>query len=208
MSVDPSTRIIQSTERYKSAPKVDQFINIPFAQTSKDLIEYDRSVDLNLATVFDEERQASTIFRPVTKFTVLFENAYTGSTKYVPYRDNLYYTNELANSIAYYPSGNFMANPTTIQTVEWSGFPQYSEFDFIRTDNDVIGYTQPPNNHLDFKNVSATTYNWSHYLSYAFTNDYNKQLFAVEPNTQINWSWVASDGLPFIIKVGRTKLYF
>ena len=104
MTVDPSTRIIESTQRYKSAPKVDQFINVPFAQTSKDLIEYDRSVDLNLATVFDEERQASTIFRPVTKFTVLFENAYTGSTKYVPYRDNLYYTNELNNAILYYLS--------------------------------------------------------------------------------------------------------
>lgn len=203
MTVDPSTRIIESTQRYKSAPKVDQFINVPFAQTSKDLIEYDRSVDLSLATVFDEERQASTIFRPVTKFTVLFENAFTGSTKYVPYRDNLYYTNELNNAILYYPSGNFGPNPSTVQTVQWTGFPQYYEFDFIRTDNDVIGYTQPPNNHLDFKNVSATTYNWSHYLSYAFINDYNKNLFAVEPNSQINWSWVASDGLPYYIMVGN-----
>jgi len=78
MTVDPTTNIILSTERFKGAPRTDQFINVPFAQSNKEIIEFDRSVDLNLATVFDEERQLSTTFRPVTKFTILFENAYTG----------------------------------------------------------------------------------------------------------------------------------
>ena len=98
MTVDPTERIILSTERYKSAPRTDQFINVPLTQTSKDLVEYDRSVDLNLVNVFEEERQLSTIFRPVTKFTILFENAISGSTTYVPYRDNLYYTNPIGNA--------------------------------------------------------------------------------------------------------------
>ena len=208
MNIDPSTRIIESTQRYKSAPLSDQFINIPVQQSMKEMVEFDRSVDLSLIEVFDQERQDSTIFRPVTKFTILFENALTGSTVYRPFRDNLYYTNELTNSSAYYPTGNVPSVPPqpTNQTVAWDGFPQYPEFDFIRTDNDVVGYTKPPNNHVNFKNVSATTYNWSHYISYAYDNDENKKLYLKDSDTQISWSWVASDGIPYVVIIGSDSL--
>jgi hypothetical protein len=204
MTVDPTTNIILSTQRFKGAPRTDQSLNIPFAQSNKELVEFDRSVDLNLATVFDEERQISTIFRPVTKFTLLFENALSGSTNYVPFRDNLYYTNALNNATSYYYQGNTPSSqpPTTDQSILWDGLPQYPEFDFIRTDYDVLGYTFGSGRHIDFFKVSASTYNWSHYLSYAYSNDYNKQLYTIEPNTQLSWSWVASDGIPFYIKVG------
>ena len=204
MTVDPTTNIILSTQRYKGAPRTDQSLNIPFVQTNKELVEFDRSVDLNLVTVFDEERQLSTTFRPVTKFTLLFENALSGSTNYVPFRDNLYYTNALNNATSYYYQGNVPSSqpPTTDQSILWDGLPQYPEFDFIRTDYDVLGYTLGSGRHIDFFKVSASTYNWSHYLSYAYSNDYNKQLYTIEPNTQLSWSWVASDGIPFNIKVG------
>ena len=209
MIVDPTTRIILSTQRYQQAPRSDQFLNIPLAQTTKNLVEFDRVSDLNLAEVFDQERQESTTFRPVTKFTILFENAFTGSTTYPPFRDNLYYTNALNNAKIAYPSGisttannsNVPPNPFNAN-VPWDGFPQYSEFDFIRTDNKVPGYTIPPQNHILFKDVSATTYNWSHYVSYPFENVYNRTLFAVDPDTSFTWSWVASNGLPFIILNG------
>jgi hypothetical protein len=209
MIVDPTTSIILSTQRYQQAPRSDQFLNIPLAQTTKNLVEFDRVADLDLAEVFDQERQESTTFRPVTKFMILFENAFTGSTTYPPFRDNLYYTNALNNAKIAYPSGisttannsNVPPNPFNAN-VPWDGFPQYPEFDFIRTDNNVPGYTIPPQNHILFKDVSATTYNWSHYVSYPFENVYNRTLFAVDPDTSFTWSWVASDGLPFIILNG------
>lgn len=208
--VDPTTYIIESTQRYKSAPLTDQSLNIPFTQKMKELVEFDRTVDLSLIAVFDEERQASSTIRPVTKFTVLFENALTGSTDYVPYRDNLYYTNALENAKSYYPTGNvnqngIIANPTTDQSILWDGFPQYPEFDFIRTDSNVVGYTIGPGRHLDFRSVSATTYNWTHYLSYPFENDYQKKMYAIEPLTQLSWNWVASDGIPFVVSVGSDQ---
>jgi hypothetical protein len=207
MTVDPTERIILSTQRYKSAPRTDQFINVPFAQTSKDLVEYDRSVDLNLVNVFESERQISTIFRAVTKFTILFENGISGSTVYPPFRDNLYYTNPIANAQSYYYQGNQtpLSPLPSDQTVPWEGLPQYSEFDFIRTDNNVVGYTQPPNNHITFRNVSATTYNWSHYMSYPFENSFTKTLYTVEPDTNITWSWVASNGIPYYIVGGSNQ---
>lgn len=204
MEIDPTTRIIQSTQRYKGAPLTDQQMTIPFVQKSKDLVEFDRSVDLNLATVFDEERQQSFTFRPVVKFMMAFENALSGSTTYVPFRDNLYYTNAVENARSFYPSGNVpSAPPQPINNaVAWDGLPQYSEFDFIRTDSNVSGYTFGNGRHLDFKSVSATTYNWSHYLSYVYKNEYNKEMYTIDPETNISWTWVASQGLPYLIVAG------
>lgn len=203
MSED-STRIILGRERFKSAIDVDTSVNLELQQNTKLLTEYDRSVDLNLENLFDQERESSTVFRPVTKYTILFSNALTGSTTYVPFRDNLYYTNELQNTITAFPgSGNVPPplNPPPMPSA-WNGFPQYFEFDFIRNDNNVVGYTQPPNNHINFKNVSASTYNWNHYISYPFENDGKKTLNTIIPKTNIQWSWFASQGIPFYITVG------
>lgn len=204
MEINPTTRVIESTQRYKGAPKQDQQMTVPLVQTQKELNEFDRSVDLNLATVFDDERQQSFTFRPVGKFMLVFENAYTGSTSYPPFRDNLYYTNAVQNAASYYPYGN-TTTPLSITQVPWDGFPQYPEFDFIRTDNDVDGYTIGNNKHVDFKSVSATTYNWSHYLSYAYSNEYNKEMYAIEPQTNISWSWTAGNGLPYVIEAGSDQ---
>jgi hypothetical protein len=203
---DESTKIILGRDRFKGAINVDTFVSLPVDQSTKLLTEYDRSVDLNLEDLFDEEQQSSTIFRPVTKYTILFSNALTGSTTYTPFRNNLYYTNELQNTITAFPGGNIGAAPPfpPLQSA-WQGFPQYFEFDFIRTDNNVVGYTQPPNAHIDFKNASASTYNWFHYISYPFENIYNRTMNTYLPNSNVNWSWIASQGIPFIITVGSNQ---
>ena len=192
MGVDNSTNIVLGSLRYKTSPNVDMYVNVPMEQTQKEIVEFDRTVDLDLQQLFVDERINSNIFRPVTKFSFIFKNSFSGSTSYAPFKNNLYYTNEIQNTI------NSTANPS----LPWQGFPQYSEFDFIRTDNSNVGYTQPPNNQLTFVNKSASTYNWTHYLSYAYDNVYDRQMVAVDPQTSVSWSWVASDGLPFIIKVG------
>lgn len=200
---DETTNIILGNQRYKGAINVDGFVNIPLEQSTKLINEYDRSINVNQEDLFDEERQQSTIFRPVCKYTIVFDNALTGSTTYIPFRNNLYYTNELQNTITAFPNGNIgqSALPTP-----WDGFPQYFEFDFIRTDRDVVGYTAPPNNHIDFKPLSASTYNWTHYMSYPFENDDNKNLNLVDPKTNKTWSWIASDGIPFVIEVGSDQI--
>lgn len=200
---DDSFKIILPTERFAQAPNVDTSININLEQNTKELVEYDRSVDLSLNTVFDQERESSTLFRPVTKFQVVFSNAYTGSTRYSPFRDNLYYTNAIANTASAFPNGNLLAAPPfPNQNTAWEGFPQYQEFDFIRTDMGVPYYTANPSKHLTFKPVSATTYNWSHYLTYPFANIYNRTLRADEPTLGLTWTWTASNGIPFYILGG------
>jgi len=195
MGIDDTSNIVLGSLRYKSSQDKGVFLNVPLEQTSKEIIEFDRNVDLNLETVFDDERQESTIFRPVCKYSVIFKNEYTGTTTYTPFKNNLYYTNAVNNAVS------TITNPNT----PWEGYPQYFEFDLMRTDNNVFGYTQGPNNHINFVNKSASTYNWSFYLSYGFENDYLKPMYAIDPESLAAWSWTAMDGIPFYILNGNDQ---
>ena len=192
MGIDNSTNVVLGSLRYKSSQDQGVFVNVPLDQNAKEIIEFDRNVDLNLETVFDDERQESTVFRPICKYSLIFKNEYFGSTTYTPFKNNLYYTNGINNAISM----------ITLPNTPWDGNPQYFEFDFVRTDNNVPGYTSPPNNHINFVNKSASTYNWSHYITYAFDNDYLKPLYAIDPETSASWSWSAMDGIPFYVLEG------
>ena len=195
MGIDNTTNIVLGTERFKSSQNTNLSLDVTLNGNQKEIIEFDRNVDLSLQVVFDEERQSSTVFRPSCKYSFIFQNEFIGKTNYPPYRDNLYYTNAVNNAVAQ------ITNPNTL----WQGYPQYFEFDFIRNDNNTPGYTQPPNNHLTFINKSASTYNWSHYITYPFENDYDKPLYAIDPQTQASWYWLANDGIPFYILVGTDQ---
>ena len=81
--------IIPSSQKYKSAPFVDQEISLNLEQQSQQLVEYDRSQSISLFQVFDDERQGSTIFRPTFKVNYLYANTYTGTTEYVPFKNTL-----------------------------------------------------------------------------------------------------------------------
>ena len=166
-------KIIPSNLEYQSAPSIDQEISISLEEKSQGIIEYDRSSTISLAQVYDDERQACLIFRPTFKVTYLYGNTYTGTTTYTPFQYNLYYTQpEVSKSNGV-----------------WRGLPQYYEFDFFR-----------PNitdQHVDYKAKSAYTYNWTYYLSYGYTNNYDKQLYYSLNNT--NLTWTASTGIPFVI---------
>ena len=182
-------RIVLGSLRFKTSTNTNLSIPTPLVQRSKNLQEFDRSIDINLAQIFDDERQKSTVFRPTCKFQLLYYNSYTGATNYPPLENNLYYINENELTLA---QCNANAN-----AIHWSGFPQYHEFDFIRSDYNVSGYTQPPNNHINFVPKSASTYNWNFFVSYPYKNSYTKVL---EYYGSSPISWTVSDGIPFKIK--------
>jgi len=186
-----NTKIVLSTKRYKSAPNVSSMIDVPLVQTSKNIIEYDRSENIDLNDVFDNERQTSNKFRPLSKITFLFKNTYFGETNYKPFYENLYYVNALESSRQFCSNGN--------SNVYWSGYPLYNEFDLMRTDNDTDGYTTPnTNGQINFVSTSASSYNWNFFLSYPFEN-VQKSMYAVEPQTNQDLFWNSVNGLPFII---------
>jgi len=186
--------VVLGSLRYKSAPETTLGFQIPLIQTVKENVEFDRNINISLAQVFDDERQRSTIFRPVAKFSILFKNSYTGTTNYTPLENNLYYV-----KAAEYAKKQ--CNPATGPgAVAWGGFPQYNEFDFIRNDYNVVGYTQAPNNHLTFISKSASTYNWNHFMSYPFRNNYIKPMRHTNATTSQIINWRSGDGLPFVVK--------
>jgi hypothetical protein len=165
--------IIPSELQYQSAPSVDQKLTISLDESPKTLVEYDRNSNVSLAQVFEDERNASSTFRPTFKFSFLYENTLTGTTSYLPFQYNLYYVD----------------NENSTVSGIWKGFPQFFEFDVLRTDID--------NQHIGYKPISAYSYNWSFYLTYPSQNDYNKKMQAVLNNNSFNW--IAKDGIPFVI---------
>ena len=165
--------IIPSSQEYKSAPFVDQEISITLEQQAQQIVEYDRSQSINLAQVFDDERQSSSTFRPTFKVNYLYANTYTGTTQYVPFKNTLYYVEPEQSSV----SGL------------WKGYPQYYEFDFYRP------YIS--DQHVEYRAKSAYTYNWTYYISYAHKNNYDKDLYYNLNGTSLNWK--ASEGIPFYI---------
>lgn len=166
--------IIPSQQQFKSAPADDQQLPVVLEEQSQNLVEFDRTTNVSLAQVYDDERQQSTIFRPTFKISYLYSNVFTGTTNYLPFQNNLYYVN---------PEASIFNN-------SWKGFPQYYEFEFFR--NDVL------DQHINYFAKSAYTYNWTYNITYAYENDYTKKMFATLNNTSFNW--VVADGIPFTIK--------
>jgi len=208
-------KILLGSLKYKSAPNSNLTIPIPFEQNVKELIQYDRISNVDLVQVYNDERNLSKIYRPTFKINLLFKNLYVGATNYPPFENNLYYVNE--NKAGYLTCS--IINDSTIpigssknDAVIWSGYPQYNEFDFIRTDYNVTGYTKAPGiltgltEQINFNFKSAGTYNWEFYLTYPFSSTtlvMKSYLDPKEPGAQagdINWN--ANEGIPFRISVG------
>ena len=184
--------IIKGNLRYKGAS--ERLISLPveFVGDRKQLIESDRSRNINAAEQTEVERQASTTFRIGGKISNIFSNIISGTTDYDGYKNFLYLTNPLSvvqnNQILF---NNFERVPDTFG-LKWGGLPQYNEFNFIR--NDV------ENPHNVLQPQSASTYNWGVYLSYPFSSDTKQQMSYVDK--QINGTpltFIAEEGIPFTI---------
>jgi len=192
MGINDSNKILLGSKRFQGSTDIDMSEKIVLEQTAHEEVQYERTIDISLLQLFDDERQVAEIFRPTTKFSFIFKNAYSGTTNYQPYYNYLYYVNLVETA------QDLLCGQTTIPV--FYGFPQYDEFDFIRTDNNKFGYTIGTPNHQSFVNKSATTYNWGHYISYPFENDFNKLLFCSDTDFVLTWNWQANQGIPYYIR--------
>lgn len=164
--------LVPSEIQFPESPTVDQSLQITLEEKQQVITEYDRSSTISLEQVYDDERQACTIFRPTFKVVYLYGNTITGTTNYLPFQYNLY----------------LVDNVESVSSGVWKGFPQFYELDFFR-----------PNisdQHVDYYAKSAYTYNWSYYLTYVSQNKENALLST--SLCAIN-TWVAKDGIPFTI---------
>jgi len=194
--------IVKGSARYAGAPDIDSKISVELNSTLKEMTEYDRNLLVDLENLFDRERQECDTFVPTCKFTFIFENSYSGLTgpktgPYDPINRNLYYVNPLYYRLLQ----NDQQDPSN--EIAWGGFPQYYEFDFIRTDSNVVGYTQPlvgqtPQYHILFDAKEQSYYNWFFHLSYPSEKYFNQSMEYQFEDGEI-FTWTVSQGIPFVI---------
>jgi hypothetical protein len=173
-------RIVLGSKRFAGSANVDEQINLNLIGDRRNLVQGDRSSLVNINDIFEAERQQSNTFRLSGKITNIFNNSISGRTQYSPFKNNLY----------------LLDHEQSINTNVWQGYPQYDEFSMIRD----RGIT----NHQNFIAKSATSYNWGFYVSYAFSSTTAQTMTYFDENipSPIN-VFNVSDGIPFVMKVGR-----
>jgi hypothetical protein len=195
MSNENEILIVLGSKRFASNTDKDVWIQPPLIGDRRTMVEGDRSVTINQEELFNQERQESGNFRVSGKIVNVFNNTVSGQTIYIPYKNNLYYTNAIANATA-----NTPPNPT----VAWEGYPQFEEFTFIRNKG-ITG-------HVPFVAKSSSTYNWTIYLSYAFSSDTQQPMAYTSERFNVTNNFIASDGIPFVIDTssfnGKSLVYF
>jgi len=168
---------IPGSKRFKGNSDKELFIQVPFKSTQQNYTQGDRTVLLNLAQRFDEERQNSNRVRVAGKITNIINNSVSGKTTYGPFLNDLYYLDSV----------------NSVNTGVWQGYPQYKEFTFVREEG-ITGHTT-------FIPKSSSTYNWSVYLSYPYSSDTTQKISYTSSrfNTSTGVSEV-SEGIPFVIR--------
>lgn len=204
------TTFVKGSLRYKGAPEVGVRMDFPLLSKQKELEEYERSVVVNLADLYNKERQKSTKFIPSAKFQFIFENKYSGLTNgstgqvYTPFNSYMYFVNE-----EYFRTQSIINNGEQIE-IPWGGFPDYNEFTFYRSDYNSVGYTSGENRHINFLKRDAGSYNWNIHMTYAYSSDTTVQMGYEKDG--VNIPFICGDGIPYIMSLGlyqgRSVIFF
>ena len=144
-------------------------------QSSRNYVQGEQNRVLSLQDQYFIERNSSNKYRLSSKFQFVMNNVISGTSEYFRFKNNLYYVNPEASVLGTQP---------------WGGYPQYYEFDFFRNDTD--------NNHIEYKPISAYSYNWSFAVTYPHKNINPKMSYIFDDGLSLNFT--ASDGIPYIIK--------
>ena len=199
--------ILLPTERYFKAEEQDLNLNVKLNNDEALLREGDKDIVLNLADLFNEERNKSINYKIYGKIKMVFRNMYMGHTDYYPLLQN------------FYLCGDGTSQNTTDSTI---GFVPYNEFAFHRNDvkrevatpqsGSTIGV---PNNvpkievlkdnrftgHTSTTVMEAPYKNWNLYLSYVYGHDTGFTMnYTLSGNT--NFNFVAGNGIPFRVEDG------
>jgi hypothetical protein len=192
--------ILLPSKRYFKAEEQDLNLSVKLENDETLLREGDKDIVLNLADLFNEERNKSVNYKIYGKIKMIFRNMYSGFTEYNPLLKNLY-----------------LAGDGTGSDI---GFIPYNEFAFLR--NDVLRETSTPNSgsvisaptvsilpnnrytgHTSTTSMEAPYKNWNLYLTYVYGQDTGFTMnYTLSDNT--NYNFVAGNGIPFRVTTGDT----
>lgn len=191
-------RIILPEKRYEKAPSEEMSLSVNFQGKRKQLTNDERDVILNLATLFNDERQESINYKIYGKIKMVFRNMYSGTTTYEHLRNRIYPVGDGSD-------GNF------------DGYLPYDEFAFLRQDgmrqrpiipsvsyldtfdgfSHTITGTTGSTNHNTITDVTAPQFNWNLYLSYVHDKDDSFPMTYTLSGSTPPLDFVSGDGIPF-----------
>jgi len=193
-------RILHPEKRYEKAPSEEMLISVNLEGKRKLLTNDDRDVVLNVAELFNQERQDSKNYKIYGKIKMIFRNMYSGSTYYEFLRSKLSLVGDGSNQV-------------------WEGYLPYNEFAFFRQDvvresvpiekvpdlanftgfTPTITGTTGSTLHNTITSVNAAYFNWNLYLSYVYAHDNNFPMMYTLSGATPPLSFVSGDGIPFRI---------
>lgn len=191
-------QILLPSKRYFKAEEENLNLPVNLDESETLLREGDRNIVLDIAKLFDKERNESNKYKIHGKLKMVFRNLYTGSTTYGPLKSNLYYN-------SYGTDTNY------------DGAMPYNEFAFLRKDvlrevftgqtgSTLTGDYNPEQQivltgttytgHTTTTSINAPYKNWNIYLTYVYGQDENYPMaYTLSGNTVFNFK--AKDGIPF-----------
>ena len=204
--MEENKEILLPSKKYANAPdqELDVRLNL---ETSESLLRIgDRDVILDVADLFNRERNDSINYKIYGKLRMIFRNLYTGSTNYSYLEERLYLNTDGS-------TGNF------------EGALPYDEFAFLRRDvyreitdsrstsGDTLGVYTPQfitngsTGHTTITPIQAPYQNWNLYLTYVYGQDdsypMNYTLSGGTPPVQ----FVSGDGIPFRLSYSGGSYY-
>jgi hypothetical protein len=191
-------QILLPNKRYFKAEEENLNLPVNLDESETLLREGDRNIVLDIAKLFDKERNESNKYKIHGKLKMVFRNLYTGSTTYDPLKSNLFYN-------SYGTDTNY------------DGAMPYNEFAFLRKDvlretftgqtGSTLTQDYNPEQHLVLTGTTYTGHttttsieapykNWNIYLTYVHGQDENYPMaYTLSGNTVFNFQ--AKDGIPF-----------
>lgn len=203
-------KIILPTKRFANADEEDIDVRLNLDEQRNLLREGDRNIVLDIAELFNKERNESKNYKIHGKIKMVFRNLYSGTTSYSPLRKELYLNGDGFDG-------------------DFSGFLPYNEFAFLRHDvvrevytgftgtdltDDIdpssfvlTGYT----GHTTLTSVQAPYHNWNIYLSYVYSGDTNHDMiYTLSGATKTQGiniiTFKSGDGIPFRVTTGTTYI--
>lgn len=163
--------IILPSKLYNKSQESDLDLRVELEGTSQLMRIGDRDIVLDVAELFNKERQESKNYKIYGKLKMVFRNQYSGSTEYMYLREKLYLNGDGSNN-------------------DFKGFLPYDEFAFLRRDLDretinkssvsgsTLGIYTPTftqqtgtTSHIQITSNNSPYHNWNLHLSYVNESD-------------------------------------
>ena len=201
--MEENKEILLPNKKYSNAPdkELDLKVNL---DTSESLLRIgDKDIILDVAKLFDVERNTSVNYKIYGKLRMLFRNLYTGTTNYSYLEERLYLNGD--GSDGYF-----------------EGTLPYDEFAFLRRDvyrevnlpssGSTLG-TFTPNLvtsgstlHTSVTPIQAPYQNWNLYLTYVYGQDESYPMdYTLSGNTY--YKFISGDGIPFRLSYSGGSYY-